>query len=160
MKLSTKTKANYYLKVFSLTKIPLLWFCRPKIINLSAECIEIKIPLKRRTKNHLNNMYFGALSVGADITGGFLALPSIQKSKRKITLLFKDFNAKFLRRAEADVHFICKDGIAVNNLVQKAIDTKERQNYTLKIIAKTPTISNDIVAEFDLTLSIKDYTDL
>jgi len=39
-----------------------------------------------------------------------------------------------------------------------AIETQERQNYTLKIIAKTPKISDDIVAEFDLTLSIKDYT--
>jgi hypothetical protein len=103
-------------------------------------------------------MYFGALSVGADITGGFLALSPIQKSKRKIVLVFKDFNAKFLKRAESDVHFICKDGKAVKDLVDLAIKTQERQNYKLNIIATTPKISNDIVAEFELTLSIKDYT--
>ena len=33
--------------------------------------------------------------------------------------------------------------------------TGERQNYKLKITATTPKISNDIVAEFELTLSIK-----
>ena len=70
-------KANLYLKIFGLTKIPLLWFCRPKIIILNTESVEIKIPLRRRTKNHLNSMYFGALSVGADITGGFLAMMCI-----------------------------------------------------------------------------------
>ena len=37
-------------------------------------------------------MYFGALSVGADITGGFLALPAIKKSNRNtnsISISFK-----------------------------------------------------------------------
>ena len=103
-------------------------------------------------------MYFGALSVGADITGGFLALPAIKNSNRKIALIFKDFNAKFLKRAESDVHFICEDGIAVKNLVEKAIQTQERENFKLKIFAICPKISKDIVAKFELTLSLKDYT--
>jgi len=154
------TKLTWMVKLFGLSKVPMIYYCKPKVIQFNNELLEIKIPLNRRTQNHLNSMYFGALAVGADVTGGFLALPAIQKSKRKINLLFKDFNAKFLKRAEADVHFICQDGIAVNNLVQQAIATKERQNYTLKIIAKTPSISDDIVAEFDLTLSIKDYSNL
>ena len=154
------TKLTWMVKLFGLSKVPMIYYCKPKVIQFNNELLEIKIPLNSRTQNHLNSMYFGALAVGADVTGGFLALPAIQKSKRKINLLFKDFNAKFLKRAEADVHFICQDGIAVNNLVQQAIDTKKRQNYTLKIIAKTPSISDDIVAEFDLTLSIKDYSNL
>lgn len=154
------TKLTWMVKLFGLSKVPMIYYCKPKVIQFNNELLEIKIPLNRRTQNHLNSMYFGALAVGADVTGGFLALPAIQKSKRKINLLFKDFNAKFLKRAEADVHFICQDGIAVKNLVQQAIATKERQNYTLKIIAKTPSISDDIVAEFDLTLSIKDYSNL
>jgi len=155
---SKLTKLTWMIRVFGFSKVPMIYYCRPRVIYNDKEILEIKIPLNRRTKNHVNSMYFGALSVGADITGGFLALPAIQKSGKKINLVFKDFNAKFLKRAESDVHFICKDGLAVNNLVATAIQTQERQNYTLKIIAKTPKISDDIVAEFDLTLSIKDYT--
>ena len=155
---SKLTKLTWMIRVFGFSKVPMIYYCRPSVIYNDKEILEIKIPLNRRTKNHVNSMYFGALSVGADITGGFLALPAIQKSGKKINLVFKDFNAKFLKRAESDVHFICKDGLAVNNLVATAIQTQERQNYTLKIIAKTPKISDDIVAEFDLTLSIKDYT--
>ena len=155
---SKLTKLTWMIRVFGFSKVPMIYYCRPSVIYNDKEILEIKIPLNRRTKNHVNSMYFGALSIGADITGGFLALPAIQKSGKKINLVFKDFNAKFLKRAESDVHFICKDGLAVNNLVTTAIQTQERQNYTLKIIAKTPKISDDIVAEFDLTLSIKDYT--
>jgi hypothetical protein len=153
------TKLTWMLRLFGFSKVAMIAYCRPRVIFFDDTTLEIKIPLNRRTKNHINTMYFGALSVGADITGGFLALPPIQKSKRKIILVFKDFSAQFLKRAESDVHFICKDGLAVQNLVDTAIKTQERQNFKLKIIAKTPKISNDIVAEFELTLSIKDYTD-
>jgi len=154
------TKLTWLIRLFGFTKVAMIYYCKPKVIHVDNESLEIKIPLNRRTKNHINSMYFGALSVGADITGGFLALPPIQKSKRKIVLLFKDFNAKFLKRAESDVHFVCKDGKAVSDLVNKAIETGERQNYTLQITANTPKISDDIVAEFSLTLSIKDYTNI
>ena len=152
------TKLTWMIRLFGLTKVAMIAYCRPSVILLNESTLEIKIPLNRRTRNHIKSMYFGALSVGADITGGFLALPSIQKSKRKIVLVFKDFNAKFLKRAESDVHFICKAGKAVKELVDLAIKTQERQNYKLNIIATTPKISDDIVAEFELTLSIKDYT--
>ena len=156
MRLSSKTKANYYLTLFSITKIPLLWFCRPKIINISNDSIEIKIPLKRRTKNHLKSMYFGALSVGADITGGFLAMMCIQKSNRKVALIFKDFRADFLKRAEGDVHFICNEGNKISELVNKTIESGQRENMIVHIDAIVPSISEDIVAKFELTLSLKD----
>ena len=66
-------------------------------------------------------MYFGVLSVGADVTGGFLAMQYIQSSKSKISLIFKDFHADFLKRAEGNVHFICKDGLEIKKLVNNSI---------------------------------------
>ena len=100
-------------------------------------------------------MYFGVLSVGADVTSGFLAMKFIQASKSKINLIFKDFHADFLKRAEGDVHFICEDGIAIQNLVRKAEETGERQNLPVEIVATVPKISDGPVAKFVLTLSIK-----
>ena len=100
-------------------------------------------------------MYFGVLSVGADVTGGFLAMKLIQESKSKIALIFKDFHADFLKRAEGDVHFVCEDGIAIQNLVNTAEETGERQNLPVNIIATVPEISNEPIAKFVLTLSIK-----
>ena len=154
--ISSLTKYNLYLKFFGLTKIPLLWFCRPKIIHLDEKSVEIKIPLKRRTKNHLGSMYFGALSVGADITGGFLAMICIQNSKRKVALIFKDFKADFLKRAEGDVHFRCNQGSDIIRLVEKTIDSGQRENMIVNIDAYVPSISDDIVANFELTLSLKE----
>ena len=149
---------KWKLFLLGLFKIPLVRYIRPRLLHIDDDHISIQIKLRKRTKNHLNSMYFGALSVGADITGGFLALPAIKKSNRKIALIFKDFNANFLKRAESDVHFVCEDGKAVKKLVEKAIKTQERENFKLKISASCPKISEDIIAKFELTLSLKDYT--
>ena len=148
---------TWKLWLFGIIKIPIIFFCRPKVINISNDSLEIKIRLNRKTRNHLGSMYFGVLSVGADITGGFLAMKYIDESNSKISLIFKDFQADFIKRAEGDVHFICKEGNLIRSLVSKAEQTNERQNMPVHIIASVPSISTDPVATFSLTLSLKKY---
>ena len=146
------------IRAFGLTKVPLIWWCRPKVVEHTDERLEIIIPLRFRTKNHLGSMYFGVLAVGADVTGGFLAMDPIMESGRKVALVFKDFKADFLKRPEGDVHFYCDDGLEIRKLVKRAIETGGRHNFTMLIEARVPSVSMDIVARFRLTLSLKDKT--
>ena len=155
---SKATKTTRLIQLFGITKVPMIWYCRPKVIEHTDEKIEIKIPLKRKTKNHFGSMYFGVLAVGADITGGFLAMDPIQESGRKINLIFKDFKADFLKRPEGDVHFTCNDGLAVKELVDRVSKSSDRHNFKLSIEATVPSISSEVVAKFELTLSLKDKT--
>ena len=155
---SKATKTTRLIQLFGITKVPMIWYCRPKVIEHTDEKIEIKIPLKRKTKNHLGSMYFGVLAVGADITGGFLAMDPIQESGRKINLIFKDFKADFLKRPEGDVHFTCNDGLAVKELIDTVSKSSDRHNFKLSIEATVPSISSEVVAKFELTLSLKDKT--
>ena len=150
-----ETKTTWQIYLFGILKIPIIFFCRPKVISISDTRLEVKIKLNRRTKNHLNSMYFGVLSVGADVTCGFMAMKLINKSQSRISLIFKDFHAEFLKRAEGNVHFICEDGLAIQNLIELCEQTAERQNLPVKIIATVPSISNEPVAEFKVTLSLK-----
>ena len=152
---SPETITTWKLWLFGLTRIPLIFFCRPRVIKITETSLEVKIKLKRRTRNHLNSMYFGVLSVGADITGGFLAMEYIRASKSKILLIFKDFQAHFLKRAEGDVHFICSEGNEIRALIKKSGESGERENMPVHITATVPSISPDPVAKFILTLSIK-----
>ena len=154
--MKSETKTTWQMLLFGLTRIPLIFYCRPKVVSISDNRLEVKIKFNRRTKNHLNSMYFGVLSVGADLTGGFLAMKFIQASKSKMSLIFKDFHADFLKRAEGDVHFICEDGPAIQELIKVAEKTGERQNLPVNITATVPTLSNKPVAKFILTLSIKE----
>lgn len=126
------------------------------MIRLDEEASEVKIPLNFWTRNHLKSMYFGALAIGADCAGGILAMQAIRRSGKKISLVFKDFHAEFLKRPESDVHFLCKDGKKIEKQVKQSIQSGERTEQTLTILATTPKISGEEpVAKFLLTLSLK-----
>ena len=151
-------KLTWMIRLFGITKVPMIWYCRPTVMEQNDESLSVKIPLRYRTKNHLGSMYFGVLAVGADVTGGFLAMTPIMQSKRNIALVFKDFNAEFYRRPEENVIFKCHDGHDVKALVEKCIESGERENYTLTIEAFEESNQIEVVARFKLTLSIKDKT--
>ena len=147
---------NAFLQMFGLTKVPTLFFLQPRIMELSAKNCVIKIPLTWRSKNHLNSMYFGALAAGADCAGGFMAMNLIMQQKLPMNMVFKDFKAEFLRRAEGDVYFVCEDGEGVQKLVDIAMETGERQNMTVTATAYVPQDRpQEPVARFELTLSVK-----
>lgn len=149
-------RETFYLRMFGLTKIPLLFLTSPKVLQLNDSRCAVQIPLNRLTKNHLGSMYFGVLSMGADCAGGMLGMHHIRKSGKKINLVFKDFRAEFLRRPEEAVIFTCDDGPAIKDLVASVIQTGERQTLPLNIsawLASTP--NTNPIAKFTLSLSLK-----
>ncbi len=138
---------------FGIMKIPMLAMTTPQVIELTQEKSVIKIPLNRRTKNHLNGMYFAALAAGADCAGGLLTM---KLGGKDLGLIFKDFKANFLKRAEGDVYFTCKNGLEIQGMIARARETGERQNLPIQVTATVPSKSGDEpVAEFVLTLSLK-----
>lgn len=151
-----KYQDTMFVRLFGLMKVPLIFWVSPSVVSLNdRECI-IKIPLNRRTKNHLKSMYFGVLCTGADIAGGLVAMNEITASKKKIALSFKDFKADFSKRAEGDVHFICTQIPEIKNFVKEVISSKERMNFPVEIKAVVPSINpEEVVASFTLTLSLK-----
>ncbi len=144
-----------HLRYFGLTRIPLLFYVRPSVVEQSTERVVIRIPLNRRTRNHLGSMYFAALAIGADCAVGLLAVQLIAKQDKSISFIFKDFSAEFFRRATADVYFSCDQGDAIARLVQDAGGGDQRQELPLTAIATVPSESEDPVASFRLTLSLK-----
>ncbi|MEM1411998.1 MAG: PaaI family thioesterase [Pseudomonadota bacterium] len=149
-------KARLGLKAFGLAKVPMIYWSRARLTELSDDRCVITIPLRRRTKNHLNSMYFGALAVGADCAGGLLAFQWIQRIDPNVSLVFKDFTANFLRRPEGDVTFTSEDGARMRRLIERAVETGERHHDTVHVTAHCPDqLADEPVAEFALTISVK-----
>jgi len=149
-------KFNFFLKAFGFFKIPLVYAVSPKIIEVSDHKTILMLPLKRKNKNHLNGMYFGALNIGAELCIAMLAVKKIYESKKRIDFVFKDYKAQFLKRAEGDVHFVCDEAHIVVEQIQEALTNPERINRTLKAYAIVPSRSmTEKIAEFELTLSVK-----
>ena len=151
-----KIKDTAFVRMFGLFKIPLIWFIKPTVEELGEVKTVIKVPFVRRNKNHLRSMYFGVMCAAADLAGGLAAMKHIQSSKRKVSLSFKDFHADFFKRAEGDTYFTNFQGQEIEEFVSKVIESGDRENMQVKVVATTPSkFGDEPVAEFTLTLSLK-----
>src|SRR4051812_24403577 len=112
------TRYKFFLWHFSHFKVALIGYLKPRLIQLSDCDIVVCLPLKRRSRNHLNSMYFGALAVGADLAGGLHGFYHADKAKCTVSLAFKSFQAHFLRRPESDVYFVCTEGETVKKIIE------------------------------------------
>jgi acyl-coenzyme A thioesterase PaaI-like protein len=156
LKTLERLRATLALRVWAFAKIRLISYVRPRVVDLTDERCEIVLPLSRRTRNHLRSMYFGALCTGADAAAALIGLRASQKAGSRIAVIFKDVQAEFFKRAEADVHFACEQGREISALIARADASGERQNLPVHVIATVPKLfGSDPVARFILTLSVK-----
>ncbi|MGB0916021.1 MAG: PaaI family thioesterase [Flavobacteriales bacterium] len=154
--LSPIQKANLKFKLVGLFKIRMLGFVNSKLVEYSEEKTVVRIPLNRKTRNHLGSVYFGALAVGADVTGAWIAFDYLDKTKKNVSIVFKDLKAEFLKRADGDVHFTCLDGPEVLASFKQTIIDGERKNIPLTVTATVPSkYGDEPVAEFVMTLSMR-----
>lgn len=144
-------------RLWSLRNVFLLWFVKPSILEINERRCVVKIPLSWRTRRHdIHAMYLGVLCMGADVASGLIAFDQMRKRKLALSFVFKDMKAEFLKRAEGDVHFINDDGAVVQELIERALATGERQNATVHVIATVPKkLGDEPVAKFEMTLSLK-----
>lgn len=153
--ISKNLKMTALVNAFSAFKIPLLAFVTPKVLELDDSRAVVRVRLDMRTRNHLGVMYFGALAMGAELSIALRAIQTIAESGKKVDFIFKDFQAEFLKRADSHVNFVCEEGKKVAALVQKTILSGERENHTFSGYAYVPSVSDDPVMKYKLTLSVK-----
>jgi acyl-coenzyme A thioesterase PaaI-like protein len=134
-------------------KIPLIGYIRPKLLEIDDKKIRVQINLRRRTKNHLNSMYFGALAVGADIAGGIHVFYFAELSNHKVSFSFKSMKAEFIKRAESHVIFQSMDGQLVKEAIEKSKISGERVNQSITVTAIDT--DEEIVASFEMTVSVR-----
>lgn len=148
--------ANLILKFYGWFKIPMIGFVRPRVMEFTDNRLVVRIPLRRRSKNHLGTMYFGALATGADLAGGVVALNVIFRQKTPIIFVFKELKAEFLKRVEGDALFICDDVQKVSDAVSAAANTTERVNVEFFVNVFVPSkLGDEPAAKFLLTLSLR-----
>lgn len=139
--------------LLGLVKIPMIGYVKPRLIQLDEREAAVRIRLRRRTKNHLNSMYFGALAVGADVAAGLHAFYFADKMGKKVSFAFKGMNAEFLMRAESTIVFVSEDGAKVSDAMQRSLQQDERVNEPINVIAKNN--KDEVVARFEMIVSVR-----
>ncbi|HEX2061979.1 MAG TPA: DUF4442 domain-containing protein, partial [Thermoanaerobaculia bacterium] len=144
-------------RLWSLQNVFFLWLASPKIVELTDDRCVIRIPYNWRTKRRdIHAMYLGTLCMGADVAAGLICFKLVRERRLRVHFLFKDIRGEFLKRAEDDVYFTNADGAKVQELIQRAMETGERQETTVRVTATVPSkLGDEPVAKFELTLSVK-----
>lgn len=152
-KTNSLSRMQWMLRLIGCFKIPMIGYVYPKLLRVDDEVVEVKIRLRRRTKNHLNSMYFGALAVGADIAAGIHAFYFSEQLGSKVSFAFKAMQAEFLKRGESDIVFVCGDGALIRKAVEESRCSGERINQEVTVEAMDS--NHEIVARFTMTVSVK-----
>lgn len=154
--LNLLTRFKLFLWYFGHFKVAMIGYVRPKLVKLTDTDIVVRLPFNRRNRNHVHSMYFGALSIGADIAGGLHGFYHAHLTKCDISLVFKSFQAQFISRPEADVYFVSTMGATVKEMIEESRISKSRINKPITIKAYTNYPANPVeVADFILELSVK-----
>jgi len=146
-------KLRWKLFLLGMFKIPMLGRLRPELELINDEKVQLKIKLKKRSKNHLNSMYFAALAAGADCAAGLHAFYYAEKYSKKISFAFKSMQGQFLKRAETDTTFIFNGGKAIEAVILKSMETGERFNHVCDVEAYNT--EGEVVATFKMEASVK-----
>jgi len=148
-------KMRWKLCLLGLFKIPVVGFVRPRLISIDDDRVVVRIKLRRRTKNHLNSMYFGVLSVGADVAGGIHVFYFSELVGTKVSFAFKGMKADFIKRAETGVIFQSDEGGLVRSAIEMSKKSGERVNQPISVLAKD--MNDQVVATFEMIVSVKCY---
>lgn len=147
------SKIKWKLFLLGLFKIPMINFIRPKIEVINEEDVKVSIRLKRRTKNHLNSMYFGALAIGADVASGIHVFYFAELLDKKVSFAFKSMDAQFLKRADSKTLFVCDEGQKIKNMILTSEKEARRVNDFVKVFALNT--QGEEVAIFDMGVSVR-----
>ena len=150
-------RETFRVRSWSLLNVFFLWLTRPQIIELSDDRCVVRIPLNWRTRRRdIHAMYLGTLCMGADVAAGLIAFRLVQSRKERVSFIFKDIRGEFLKRAEGAVVFTNNDGPLIQELLRRTLESGEREEATVNVIATVPDkLGDEPVARFQLTLSLK-----
>lgn len=140
-------------RLFLLQKLPAAYFSGLKIMFIDDNRCEVSVPYKWFSKNPFQSTYFACLSMAAEMTTGILAMANIYNQKPKVSMLVVAIEGKFYKKAIDRTVFTCKEGLAIRQAIEEAIQSGKMQ--TIKILSSGCNQQNELIADFWITWSFK-----
>ena len=143
----------FFFKLFLLFKLPMAFLAGLKLKELSTDSSLVTMKYKYLNKNPFGSIYFACLSMAGELASGILAASIIYDSKPKVSMLVVNLEVSFVKKAIGVINFQCKDGLAMQSVIDSAINSGEGEIFN----ALTTAIDSqgDVVAEFIISWSFK-----
>ena len=144
-------------KIFLFGNLPAGWFMGIKIRAMDAEQSLVSLPYSWWSKNPFKSTYFAAQAAAAELSTGALALLHLQ-GKGKVSMLVKDMEGSFEKKATGMVYFRCVQGPELLEAVTRAIETKEPQTIRVESLGRQLDAQGKedfVVSRFSFTWTFK-----
>lgn len=111
--------------------------------------------LKHRwiNKNPFRSVFWAVQGMAAELSTGALVMSAIQESGENISMLMASNKATFSKKATGRIYFECKDGLLIQEAVQKAVASNVGQTCWMKSEGRDA--SGDLVSVFEFEWTLK-----
>lgn|SRR5690554_468194 len=141
------------LNAFLFFKLPSAYISGVRVKSITeSECIAT---VKHRwiNQNPFKSIYFAVQAMAAELTTGVLVMYHIKKSGCKISMLVLSNKSHFTKKAIGKISFICNDGYKIEEVIKKAIETKQGQTCLMKSVGINQ--KGEQVSEFYFEWTVK-----
>jgi hypothetical protein len=150
----TLWKRTLELWVFTMLKSPMIFFVRPYITHLDNARTQILVKLNRKNKNPYGSMYFGSLTVGAEVVPGITVVTTSRQLNIPVSFLVKKFNGNYKLTAKSDMIFVSTDNAAIKQTIIDSSKDGSAKALTITVNAYNKG-SDEIAASFVIEMSLK-----
>lgn len=148
-----RMKALFFLAV---RRIPMMRYIRPRLVELSAHKVVVRVDLSRRTRNLHESMFLGAFSVASDCLAGVFPVRYMFETGHRVPPIVKTSSAQFFKRVSSYAHFTCTQGQELTRACAEAALSGQRIEVPIDVLVTAPTeFGDEPVARINLLLSIK-----
>lgn len=144
---------RFQFHLFLFLKIPISWIAGVRLKMMNNETCITQVRLGWLNQNPFNSMFWAVQGMAAEFSTGFLCAEKIRKSGKKISMLVVHNQASFTKKAVGKITFTCNQGLEIDAILQKAIESGEGQ--TIELVSAGIDEKNDPVAQFAFTWSFK-----
>lgn len=139
-------------RLFLWWKLPAAAFMGVRVAQCDAQRAVVRLAYGWRSQNPFRSTYFAAQCAAGEMATGILALAALQKHKQ-VSMLVVHLEAEFLKKAADTLLFTCDQGQALEETIQKAVETGAAQ--TIRVTSTGTLPDGTVAARVWITWSFK-----
>ena len=152
-KIEKLANSPFRMKLFMLWKLPLAFFARLRVDEMTMKKASISVPYNYLNRNPFNSIYFAALSMAAELSTGILAMAHVDKNPIPVSLLVLGVKAEFVKKARTRITFTCTQGELLEKTIGLSITGNEGK--TSEVFTEGMDTNGEVVARFWFTWTFK-----
>lgn len=141
------------INVFTMFKLPSAYFCGVRAKSISETSCTTTVTHRWINQNPFKSLFWAIQGMAAELSTGAMVMSYIKESNRPVSMLVANNRASFSKKARGKITFTCNDGLAIKEVIKKAISTGEGQTCWMKSVGRDQ--KGDIVSNFEFEWTVK-----